>query len=151
MLENATSSERRRGYEDALDEAGIEVFPAYIRTSDYRVSSAQAETNALFDLADPPTALFTSDTMMTLGAMAAVRERGLRVGTDLSLVAFDDPDWARLIDPALTVVAQPARRMGEAAAERLILRISEPVLEPAKIVLPTELILRGSHRLQTRD
>jgi LacI family transcriptional regulator len=149
MLENPTSSERRRGYEDALTEAGIDVVAPYIRTSDYRVSSAQAETNALFDLPTPPTALFTSDSMMTLGAMAAVRERGLVVGTDVSLVAFDDPDWARLIDPPLTVLAQPARRMGETAAERLILRISEPELEPAKIVLPTELILRGSHRLHS--
>jgi DNA-binding LacI/PurR family transcriptional regulator len=150
MLENPTSSERRRGYEDALTEAGIDVVAPYVRTSDYRVSSAQAETNALFDLPTPPTALFTSDSMMTLGAMAAVRERGLVVGTDVSLVAFDDPDWARLIDPPLTVLAQPARRMGETAAERLILRLSEPELEPAKIVLPTELILRGSHRLHSR-
>jgi LacI family transcriptional regulator len=141
-----TSGARRRGYEDALGEAGIEVFAQYIRVSDYRVSSAHAEANALLDLPDPPTALFATDTMMTLGVMAALRERGLAVGRDVSLVAFDDPDWARLIDPPLTVVAQPARRMGEAAAERLILRIAEPQLEPVKIVLPTELILRESHR-----
>lgn len=146
LTKNVTSGERRRGYEDALAEAGIDVFAPYIRTSDYRFSSAQAETNALLELPTPPTALFTTDIMMTLGAMTAIRERELVIGRDLSLVAFDDPDWARLTDPALTVVAQPARRMGEAAAERLILRLSEPQLEPAKIVLPTELILRGSHR-----
>lgn len=146
MLDNVTSGERRRGYEDALAEAGIEAYKPHIRTSDYRATSAQAETNALLDLPDPPTALFTTDIMMTLGAMTAIRERGLIVGRDISLVAFDDPDWARLIDPPLTAVVQPARRMGEAAAERLALRIAEPQLEPAKIVLPTELIFRGSHR-----
>lgn len=144
-MDNSTSSERRRGYEDALREAGIEVHLPYVGTSDYRFTSAQAETNRLLSLPEPPTALFTTDIMMTLGAMSAIRERKLVVGDDIGLVAFDDPDWARLIDPPLTAVDQPARAMGEAAVERLILRISQPHLEPAKIVLPTELIFRGSH------
>ena len=80
---------------------------------------------------------------MTLGALEAVRDAGLRVGTDVGIVGFDDAPWAPLVDPPLTVVSQPAREIGRRAAQLLLGPRSEVRRE---VVLQPELVVRASSR-----
>ena len=81
---------------------------------------------------------------MTVGTLLALRELGLRVPEDVALVGFDDLDWTTLVDPPLTVVAQPVADLGGAAGARLLARIAGDAGPPRRLRLPTELIVRGS-------
>jgi DNA-binding LacI/PurR family transcriptional regulator len=81
---------------------------------------------------------------MTLGALEALREGGVRVPDDIALAAFDDPPWARLIDPPLTVLAQPLRTMADAAVSLLFDRIADPHRQPAHPRFAVELRIRRS-------
>ncbi len=77
----------------------------------------------LLRLPSPPTALVTANNQMTLGALLAVKGMGLRIPDDISVVGFDDPEWAPLTDPPLTTLAQPTYEMGVEAVELLLDRI----------------------------
>ncbi len=92
-----------------------------------------------------PTALLAANNFITSGAFRAVREAGLRVPRDISIVSFDDLPMASDIGPSLTVVAQPAYEMGRRATKLLLTRLSgDGPAEPQEIVLPTEIIVRES-------
>jgi len=94
----------------------------------------------------PFTALFTFNDISAIGAMHALREAGLLVPTDVSVVGFDDIQSAAFQSPALTTVRQPLRRMGKIAAETLLRRIAakEPETKPASIIVDPELVVRGT-------
>lgn len=81
---------------------------------------------------------------MTLGALRAIRAAGLRVPADIALVAVDDPAWAALVDPPLTTLAQPVRRMATDAMELLLQRVTGERDRPRRIVHPFELRRRDS-------
>lgn len=83
---------------------------------------------------------------MTLGAMLALADLGMRVPDDISLVGFDDLEWTTLVSPPLTVVAQPAADLGTFAAERVLLRIAGEGGRPRRFKLETRLIARASCR-----
>jgi LacI family transcriptional regulator len=88
-------------------------------------------------------AVFVASDVVALGAIAALRERGLRVPTDVSLVGFDDIALAAYVDPSLTTVRLPAHELGLAAGRALLDRIEHrPVAE--RTLLPTELVIRSS-------
>jgi LacI family transcriptional regulator len=76
--------------------------------------------------------------------MDAVRNRGLRIPEDISIVGFDDVPQAALVHPALTTVRQPLEQMGRVATQMLLDRLKHPEQEINRIELPTELIIRGS-------
>jgi LacI family transcriptional regulator len=103
-----------------------------------------AGASELLDLDEPPTAIFASNDVMAMGAMDAVRNRGLRVPEDVSILGFDDIPQAEVVRPALTTVRQPLREMGGMAAQMLIEKLNDPEKEMARIELPTELIVRAS-------
>ncbi len=94
----------------------------------------------------PFTALFAFNDISAIGAMHALREAGLLVPTDVSVVGFDDIQSAAFQSPALTTVRQPLRKMGKIAAETLLRRISskEPESKPASIIVDPELVVRGT-------
>jgi LacI family transcriptional regulator len=79
-----------------------------------------------------------------LGVLHELRTRGLRPGRDIGLICFDDAPWAPFIDPPISVVAQPAYRIGEQAARILIDRIADRQIPPRHLVLGTDLIVRDS-------
>jgi DNA-binding LacI/PurR family transcriptional regulator len=81
---------------------------------------------------------------MALGALRAIKEAGLRVPKDIGIVSFDDMPFAAQTDPPLTSVRQPIQRFGEVAVQTLIDMIGHPDTEPRHIILPTELMDRGS-------
>jgi LacI family transcriptional regulator len=91
-----------------------------------------------------PTAIFCTNNMMALGALAAIQEIGLACPDEVSLLGFDDFYWATLLRPRLTVVRQPAREIGMIAARLLIDHIEGRVSVPTPAVLKTQLIVRDS-------
>jgi LacI family transcriptional regulator len=95
-------------------------------------------------LDNPPTAIFASNDVMAMGAMDAVRTRGLRVPDDISIVGFDDIPQAELIHPALTTVRQPLEQMGRVATQVLLDLLKNPLKQTNRIELPTELVVRSS-------
>ncbi len=139
-----TGHDRRRGFELAHSEAGLPVSRGLIRTGDFKFESGRAEAIRLLALATPPTALLAANNLMTLGALTALRERGLRIPDDVAIVGFDDPLWASAFTPPLTTVAQPIYAEGRMAAELLIRRMSYPDAPVQSVVLPATLIQRAS-------
>ena len=140
----STSRERRRGYLDALAARGVSVRKDLMRSGDFKQESGRVLANALLDLRRAPTALFVCNNLMTLGALAAVHQRKLRVPADAAIVGFDDFPWAEALDPPLTVVRQPAYDVGRQAMELLLKRIMEPARPPVTLRLLPELVVRHS-------
>src|SRR3954469_1948532 len=137
-----SASERLRGYTEALTTAGVAHDPALVRTELRDTAAARAATTDLLALDEPPTALFAAQNLITIGAVEALRARGLR--HDVALVGFDDVPLADALDPGLTVVAQDAAALGRTAAERLFARLDGDTGPTQTVLLPTTLIARGS-------
>ncbi|SFK40710.1 LacI family DNA-binding transcriptional regulator [Amycolatopsis sacchari] len=140
-----TADDRLAGYRDALEAAGRDRYLE--RRGEYRASGGRQATEAL--LAESPDALLVANSAMAIGVLEVLGEAGLRPGRDVGVVAFDDVPWATLVDPPLTVVAQPAYDIGTAAARLLLARIADPSLPPSSTVLEARLIERGSTRRVT--
>ncbi len=76
-------------------------------------------------LQDPPTAVLTTETNAMIGTLQAIRQSGLSYPRDLSVIGFDDNSWSGVMDPPLTMIAQPMAQLGEVAAARLMEMISD--------------------------
>jgi LacI family repressor for deo operon, udp, cdd, tsx, nupC, and nupG len=92
----------------------------------------------------PFTAIFCANDEMAIGALRAIKTRGLRVPEDISVVGFDDIRFARFSDPPLTTIAQPMGDIGREAATLLIEILNQANVAPRKHMLPTQLVVRGS-------
>ena len=141
----STARERLRGYLDALDRAGIAVDERYIRLGPFTVEHGRQGTLDLLSLPQRPDAVFSSSVILTAGVIWSLRARRLRWPEDIAVVGFGDAVWASLVTPALTVVEQPARELGETAA-RLLLASNGDSGRGQRLVLESHLILRESHR-----
>jgi DNA-binding LacI/PurR family transcriptional regulator len=138
-----SDTERLAGYKQALAEAGIKFAAELAVEGDGRPEAAIAAVDGLLKLADPPTAVCCYNDMTALGAMRAIRERGLRVPEDVSVTGFDDLFFAEYLEPQLTTVRQPMRRMGEMAMENLF-KLMSGEDSVAQVRVEAELIVRGS-------
>jgi LacI family transcriptional regulator len=136
--------DRLAGYEQALKDAQISIDPALIREGDFMQPEGFRCANELLDLAAPPTAIFASNDVSAFGVMEAVRNHGLRIPDDISILGFDDIPQAAQVYPSLTTVRQPLAEMGRAAAQLLFSYIQEPDAAIQRIELPTKLIVRRS-------
>ena len=141
----STSVDRVAGFTRALAEAGIQPDPRLVRYGGYHQSEGYAMARDVLDVAPAPTAIFAANNFIAAGAIRAVREAGLHVPADISMVGFDDLASEWLMDPFLTVFAQPAYAIGQRATELLLERIDgQAPTTPREIVLPGELIVRRS-------
>ncbi|MFB9833739.1 LacI family DNA-binding transcriptional regulator [Actinoallomurus acaciae] len=138
-----TASERLRGYREALSEHGIPVDETLVRPGRHDVTGAESAMAELLALDDPPTAVFTGNNRLTVGALRAIQAAG--AGT--ALVGFDDLELADMLATPVTVVAHQPVEMGRRAAELLCRRMAGEELPPQRVVLPTHLIVRGSGEL----
>lgn len=137
-----TAAERRRGFLEELGRAGIPTGEATIRTDVHGADAAEQLTRSLLAQPDPPTAIFSAQNLITLGVLRALHSLGRQ--HDVALIGFDDLPLADLLQPAITVIAQDARAIGEAAAERLFRRLDGDHLPVEQVIIPAELIARGS-------
>src|SRR5262249_4391496 len=115
--ETRPGADRLLGYRKKLDGLGLEYNPSYVQVGDFYPASGEAAMNALLDLPEAPTAVFAASDLMAVGAVAAVRQRGLRVPEDIALVGFDDVQIASLGQPPLTTIRQDKVGLGVRAAE----------------------------------
>lgn len=144
-LDKASGYERHLGLRDALSDLGVELEDSLVRFGDFRTSSGREEARELLSLPSPPTAMVTANNQMTLGALLTISEMGLGVPGDVSVVGFDDLEWAPLTGPPLTTVAQPTYEMGVRAARILFDRIeTEPGGEGRKVLMEQWLVVRES-------
>ena len=104
----------------------------------------EAAVAKLLDQVKAPTVIIASNNDMALALLKTAGNRRLAIGRDISLITFDDSQWAAAMAPGLTVVARPVEDVGTIAVEKLLAEIDSPGQKAEKIVLPTELITRGS-------
>jgi LacI family transcriptional regulator len=140
-----TTDERLAGYMRAMAEHGVSVDQDLVRLGNSRLDGGFREMLALLDLPAPPTAVFTSNNLTTLGALGALQSRQVAVPDNMAIVGFDDFEWAAVLRPRVTAVAQPTYQIGETATRMLIDRVEGRCgPEPRRVVLPTRLIVRES-------
>jgi len=140
-----TPDERSRVFPLALNAVGLSPNPTYQRAIPRSEEAAYALTLELLRLDEPPTALFSLTGTEAAGAFRAVRELGLRIPEDVSLLTFDNYSWTSLVTPPLDVIEQPVETMGRAAARVVLAAVEEgPPPEPVRLLFPGRLIKRGS-------
>ncbi|MFD7339062.1 LacI family DNA-binding transcriptional regulator [Streptomyces violascens] len=137
-----TGSERVEAFRVALGEHGISLPDDYVGQGDFQAASGRRATERFLALPEPPDAVFAADNLMTLGALDALRARGLRIGDDIALAAFDDIPWFVHTDPPVTAIAQPTGELGRSAVRALADLIEGRT--PRSVTLPASLVVRRS-------
>ena len=137
-------ADRLDGYRSALRTYHIPDAPELIYEGDFFQPDGYSGAQAMLDLPEPPTAIFASNDVMAMGVMDAVRNRGLRVPDDVSVIGFDDIPQASLVRPALTTINQQLEKMGRVATQMLLDLLKHPEKKADRIELPTHLIVRDS-------
>ncbi|WP_229371516.1 LacI family DNA-binding transcriptional regulator [Umezawaea beigongshangensis] len=138
----STGRERLEYFSAALAQFGHDLRPEYVVHGDFRRDSGARAAAELVALPERPTALVAMDNLMGLGALEELRRLGLVVPGDVGLAVYDDQPWFPLLDPPITVIAQPTVEMGRAAARSLLALIAGE--QPADVRLNAKLIARGS-------
>jgi len=139
---STTGKERQLGFQNALEEHGLS--PAAVRFIAPRIKHGFDTTLELLSQADRPDALFTSNSLLTAGAFQAIKNCGLVVPDDVALVGFDETTWGAMVDPPITLIAQPTEEIGRTATELLFQRINEPKRAPKAVILRGKLLVRKS-------
>jgi len=124
-----TAQERMLGYRLALMEAGIVPEERLIIHGDYTMNSGVSCIETLINDNKDMTAVFVANYEMTMGAVIGINELGLRIPEDLSLIGFDNEEFARACRPRLTIVAQPMDQIGRNVAELILRRIEEKSID----------------------
>ena len=135
-------SEREAGYERAVRDHGLE--RGLLWHGDLREAGGRRTTLELLREPERPTAIFSVNSMSTIGVLHALRDLGLRAPDDVSVIGFDDIPTGDLLDPPLSVVRQPTYQLGARAAELLLRRVQEPDAPVQEVVLAASLVLRPS-------
>jgi LacI family transcriptional regulator len=146
---NADAAERLAGYREALEQGGLPIVPRLEMAGDFGEESGLQAGAKMAALTPHPTAIFAANDAMAIGCLAAMRERGLRVPEDVSLVGFDDVPIARYLTPALTTVQVPIAELGKQAMARLLAAVDDgspghPEGGPTHTVIAPTLAIRAS-------
>jgi LacI family transcriptional regulator len=145
LINTSTNSERVKGYKEALKEFGVPVDSKLIVGNDFRKDNGYIETKLLLSTSNPPSAIFTMSDLITLGALEAIEESDFAIPEDISIISYDDIDFAPFFKSPLTAVRQPKESMGKLAVKLLIEDIkSKSKNVKQKIVLKPELVIRKS-------
>ena len=136
--------DRVNGFMNAAIESGIKPkAQTWIYCEDDPAIS-EAAVAKLLDSPRAPTIIMTSNNDMALAVLKVAGNRQLVFGKDISLITVDDSQWLAAMSPGITVVARPVEMVGQIAVEKLVAEMEQPGQPAEKIVLPTELIARGS-------
>ncbi|GAA1547112.1 LacI family transcriptional regulator [Microbacterium ginsengiterrae] len=140
----STMHDRVSGLLEGIADAGLQLADNHLVYTDPDHNEAKTNAIRLLSGEERPTAVLAANAETALAIMDACNELGLEVGTDVSIVAFDDPSWARLLTPSLSVVARPVYDLGAAAVEKLIVQMRGEHDRPDSLTLPATIILRDS-------
>jgi LacI family transcriptional regulator len=138
----ATAAERHRGYVEELAARGIKIDERIVRLDVRGIEKAEATVTELMSDRHPPTAVFTGQNLITIGAFRALR--GLGLHKRVALIGFDDILLADLLDPGITVIAQDPAAIGRAAAEVLFRRLDGDRSPSQHHIVLTRIVARGS-------
>jgi LacI family transcriptional regulator len=138
----ASNTRRINGYRRALQEAGLPLHAVHVERT--TIDSGEAAYQQISAQYPDLTAICAVNDAMAIGAIRAAQRSGKVVPADLSVVGFDDIDWARLNDPPLTTVNIPKLQMGKEAANRLIMVLNDPDLHPTEIKVAVQFVQRNS-------
>ncbi|MCZ2401611.1 LacI family DNA-binding transcriptional regulator [Paenarthrobacter sp. Z7-10] len=144
-----TAKLRRDGFMKELGHAGVATAGLPVVEGLHNEESAYRATIELLSSEEPPTAVFSSQNLVTLGVIRALRDRG--ANHRVALVGFDDYSLFDLLDPGVTVVAQHPERLGTLAAQRILARIDGDQSKAITYTVPSELIQRGSGELRPQQ
>ncbi|MCU9612602.1 LacI family transcriptional regulator [Caldibacillus lycopersici] len=136
--------DRLVGYLRAMEKHGLSLKKEWIARSDFSDQGGLLSTRKLLDSDPSLTAIFCAGDMMALGAMRAIKEKGLAVGKDISIIGFDNISLLSYVTPSLTTVSQKKEAMGEMAAKELIKLMEDPYYRADPITIETELIIRDT-------
>jgi LacI family transcriptional regulator len=145
----STAAQRFDGYRHALELAHITLDDEIVRRGGAGEEAAITATEQVLALPDPPTAVFTSQNLVTIGASRALRSLGLQ--TTVAHVGFDDFPLADMLSPGMSVIAQDIEAMGRTAAEILFGRLDGDESPTRTVTVPTRLIERGSGEIGVGD
>lgn len=142
--------ERLEGYMKALEKAGLPIKQEYIISGDFKIEKAYHCTEKLLRLADPPTAIFTSNNLTTMGCLKYLVEHDIKIGKDLSIVGFDDIEVLKIIDYELSVVDRNFKQQGIEAMNLMLKQLENKnnLNEPERLNIPYQIILRGSEKIE---
>lgn len=143
-LSTSTGRDRKQAFDDVSRELELDSDPALSVLGNNRTSDGAVAIGAFLGLHRPPTALITSNALLALGALLALRQRGMHHGEDMELVSYDDEDWMQLVEPGLTVIAHDPDVMGVTAMRLLFERIGGG--RPGSVLLPSRLVAHGGTR-----
>ncbi|MEO7665336.1 MAG: LacI family DNA-binding transcriptional regulator [Candidatus Limnocylindrales bacterium] len=141
-LAYTAAADRLAGYREALVDAGLLVDPGLLAEGDFDATSGHRAMAAIL-AAGRPDAVFVASDVVALGAISAIRESGLRIPEDISIVGFDDIPLARFFDPPLTTIRLPANELGVAAGTAALDLIAGRDV-PLRTLLPTQIVVRSS-------
>lgn len=148
-LDNHDGGDRHEAWLQVMREHGLDTSLSI--EGDYSIESGYSAMSCLLERGTPFTAVFVGNDSMAIGAHTALRQHGLRVPDDVSMVSFDDTPEAAHFVPALTTVRQDFRLLGRLAVEYLLNRIENPKTPIHQRVLKPELIVRESTRALNRQ
>ena len=143
-LRLTNSEQRLAGFKHAMKEAGLAIPPDYIQESTFDIRGGRTKAMILLGLLPRPTAILAGNDMIAMGVLNAIRESGLHCPENVSLVGFDDLDFATLTNPSLASVYQPGYQLGATAARILLERVNGNDGPAQHVVLETELRMRES-------
>ena len=140
-----TAKERYNGYETALSEAGIQIDPGLVVHSDYTIRGAVSGVEKLLDAHPEVTALFAANYEMTMGTMIVLNERGISIPEQMSVIGFDNREFARALHPTLTIITQPTEAIAAQVAETSLDRLEQwEQTAPKELYLKTDVMVGKS-------
>lgn len=140
----STAREKLAGYREGLAQAGLSFDPALVCFGDYTTAQGEAAGDLLLGREPPPDAVICANNLMSQGLLRAIARRGLAIPADVAVIATDDVPWTALIEPPLTVIAQPVYELGHRAAALLLDRLGGEVGPPRRVRLQARLLVRES-------
>jgi LacI family transcriptional regulator len=144
----STARERRRGFREALTAAGLPDPDGRHINNLRSAEEAFTAVHRLMTSTSPPTALFTSQNLVTIGAIRALHQLGLH--EHVAMVGFDDLVLADVVNPGITVIAQDPGGIGALAAERLFARLDGDSMPEQTLIVPSRMVIRGSGEIAPR-
>ena len=143
--------DRLEGFREAMRQAGLLIRDEYLCVGDAQAEDSRHSAGRLLEIKSPPTAVISSNSRLLLGLLHAIRERGIKIPRDLSVLTFDEAEWSEYLDPPITAMVQSAYEMGRQAFEILKHRIMFGAeASNRRIRLSAALYVRGSTRKPRR-